>query len=78
MKERLFEKFQQADGSATRKFGGTGLGLSISRGLAELMGGELDGDSVPGQGSIFTLELPLPLAAPIAAQAGPVLDRGAA
>jgi signal transduction histidine kinase len=59
-KERLFQPFQQADGSSTRRFGGAGLGLSIARGLAELMGGSLDGAVRPEGGSVFTLELPLP------------------
>jgi signal transduction histidine kinase len=63
MKERLFQKFQQADTSATRRFGGTGLGLAISRGLAELMGGTLDGDPRPEGGSLFFLELPLAVVA---------------
>jgi signal transduction histidine kinase len=62
-KERLFQPFQQADGSSTRKFGGAGLGLSIARGLAELMGGTLDGAPRPEGGSTFVLELPLPAAA---------------
>jgi signal transduction histidine kinase len=68
MKERLFQAFRQADSSATRKYGGAGLGLSISRGLAELMGGALDGDPRPGGGSIFTLDLPLPEAGAAAAR----------
>jgi signal transduction histidine kinase len=59
MKDRLFQPFQQADGSATRRYGGTGLGLTISRGLAELMGGTLDGTPRPEGGSMFFLELPL-------------------
>ncbi len=58
-KDAIFGRFQQADGSITRRFGGSGLGMSISRQLAEMMDGTVDCDSRPGEGSVFSLRLPL-------------------
>ena len=76
-RDRLFQRFEQADGGITRRFGGSGLGLSICRQLAEMMGGDLDCESAPGGGSTFILTLPLISAAKTggevaAAPAGPV------
>ena len=61
-KARLFARFEQADGSSTRRYGGSGLGLSVSQDLALHMGGRVTAENRPEGGSVFALTLPLPLA----------------
>jgi len=66
--ELIFEDFRQLDGSSTRKYGGTGLGLSLCRRLAQSLGGKITIDSEVGEGSVFSLMLPLRESRPVAVQ----------
>jgi signal transduction histidine kinase/ActR/RegA family two-component response regulator len=76
-RDRLFSRFEQADGAITRKFGGSGLGLAISRQLAEMMGGDLDCESEPGGGSAFILTVPFKTAAAPAKAGATLTENGA-
>ena len=57
--QMVFDEFRQVDGSAARKYGGSGLGLALARRIARLLGGDIELVSAVGQGSTFTVELPL-------------------
>ena len=77
-RDGLFQRFFQADGSISRRYGGTGLGLSICKGLVELMGGSIAMEPAPDGGSIFAFDVPAEEAAPVATGAsaqrtGPVV-----
>ena len=68
--KRIFERFEQGDGTASKKFQGTGLGLPIAREIVRLHGGSLSMESEPGAGSTFTVELPIASSTETAETAG--------
>jgi PAS domain S-box-containing protein len=70
VRAKLFSRFEQGDGSITRRYGGTGLGLSIAHALALMMDGEIDCRGRPGKGAVFVFRAPLPLAAAAAGGGG--------
>lgn len=72
--QRVFQAFEQGDGGATRRFGGTGLGLALCARLAQLMRGRVAVTSVPGEGSTFSLEVPLAVGEAAAARVDPPAD----
>ncbi|MBI1339316.1 PAS domain S-box protein [bacterium] len=73
--ERLFQRFEQGDAATHSRYGGAGLGLAICRALSDAMGGEISAVSTPGEGSVFTVRLPLALAEPasVATRPAPVV-----